>query len=93
MNHLILTSLLWLAPDARFRAERWAIRMPSSMWVKQAATAFWDAAPDAVGITSTGAEGPNRLPEALAAYRQFEAWVAGGAAPEAQPVFASAPAG
>jgi type I restriction enzyme M protein len=45
------------------------------------------AAPDAVGITSTGAEGPNRLPEVLKAYRRFEEWVAQGANPEQVPVF------
>jgi type I restriction enzyme M protein len=37
------------------------------------------AAPEQVGITATGAEGPNQLPEVLAAYRQFEAWVKAGA--------------
>lgn len=45
------------------------------------------AAPDAVGITSTGAEGPNQLPGVLKAYRQFESWVAGGAKPDSQPAF------
>jgi type I restriction enzyme M protein len=46
------------------------------------------AAPAAVGITSTGAEGPNQLPEVLVAYRKFAAWVEGGAKPVEAPVFA-----
>lgn len=45
------------------------------------------AAPDAVGITSTGAEGPNQLPAVLAAYRGFEAWVAAGANAGDTPTF------
>lgn len=45
------------------------------------------AAPDAVGITSTGAEGPNQLPDVLKAYRRFVAWVAAGASRENTPVF------
>jgi len=45
------------------------------------------AAPDAVGITSTGADGPNQLPQVLAAYRQFEAWVSAGAEAASQPTF------
>jgi hypothetical protein len=45
------------------------------------------AAPDAVGITSTGAEGPNQLPEVRKAYRRFEAWLAAGAPPAAAPTF------
>jgi type I restriction enzyme M protein len=45
------------------------------------------AAPETVGITSTGAEGPNQLPEALAAYRKFAAWVDAGAEAEQTPEF------
>jgi DNA repair protein RadC len=45
------------------------------------------AAPDAVGITSTGAEGPNRLPGVLAAYRKFADWVQRGAKQENIPAF------
>jgi len=45
------------------------------------------AAPESVGITSTGAEGPNQLPEVLAAYRKFDAWVDAGAKPEQTPEF------
>lgn len=48
------------------------------------------AAPKSVGITSTGETGenvPNELPGLLHAYRQFEAWVAAGAAPENVPDF------
>lgn len=37
------------------------------------------AAPEKVGITSTGADGPNDLPEVLRAWRMFEQWVAAGA--------------
>ena len=37
------------------------------------------AAPEAVGITSTGAEGPDELPKVLEHYRQFEKWVKAGA--------------
>jgi type I restriction enzyme M protein len=50
---------------------------------------FFTASPDAVGITSTGAEGPNQLPEVLAAYRQFEAWVKAGAKRDKMPEFAA----
>lgn len=48
------------------------------------------AAPQSVGITSTGETGegvPNELPGLLQAYREFEAWLAGGARPEAMPNF------
>ena len=45
------------------------------------------AAPETVGITSTGAEGPNQLPDALAAYRKFEAWAKAGANPGHTPEF------
>ena len=45
------------------------------------------AAPETVGITSTGAEGPNQLPEVLAAYRKFDAWVQAGAKPDQTPEF------
>jgi type I restriction enzyme M protein len=48
------------------------------------------AAPKTVGITSTGETGenvPNELPASLQAYRQFEAWLAAGAAPENTPHF------
>lgn len=46
------------------------------------------AAPEAVGITSTGAQGPDQLPDVLAAYRQFEKWVNGGAKENQRPAFA-----
>ncbi len=45
------------------------------------------AEPEAVGITSTGADGPNDLPEVVNQYRQFAAWVEAGAQPEATPNF------
>jgi len=45
------------------------------------------AEPEKVGITSTGAEGPNDLPEVVGQYRRFEAWVESGAQPEATPNF------
>jgi len=45
------------------------------------------SAPETVGITSTGAEGPNQLPEVLTAYREFDRWVQSGAKPEQQPEF------
>jgi type I restriction enzyme M protein len=46
------------------------------------------AAPEAVGITSTGAQGPDKLPDVLAAYRQFAKWVSGGAKSTDRPAFA-----
>ena len=45
------------------------------------------AAPETVGITSTGAEGPNQLPDVLAAHRRFEAWIQAGARPDETPEF------
>ncbi|MCX5822342.1 MAG: N-6 DNA methylase [Deltaproteobacteria bacterium] len=45
------------------------------------------AAPETVGITSTGAEGPNQLPDVLIAYRKFAVWVDAGAKPEEIPEF------
>ena len=45
------------------------------------------AAPENVGITSTGAEGPNRLPDVLTAYRKFSTWIDAGAKPDATPEF------
>jgi type I restriction enzyme M protein len=45
------------------------------------------ASPDTVGITSTGAEGPNQLPDVLEAYRKFVAWVQAGAKPDHTPEF------
>jgi type I restriction enzyme M protein len=48
---------------------------------------LFTAAPEKVGITSTGAEGPNQLPDVLAAYRKFGAWLAAGAKPEQAPDF------
>ena len=46
------------------------------------------AAPEEVGITSTGAQGPDQLPDVLAAYRQFEKWVNAGAKANQRPAFA-----
>jgi type I restriction enzyme M protein len=46
------------------------------------------AAPETVGITSTGAEGPNQLPEVLEAYRAFRQWLEAGADPQRIPGFA-----
>jgi len=46
------------------------------------------AAPEEVGITATGAQGPDQLPEVLAAYRQFEMWVSTGAKENQRPAFA-----
>ena len=45
------------------------------------------ASPEAVGITSTGAEGPNQLPDVLAAYRKFADWVQAGAQADQTPEF------
>ena len=48
------------------------------------------AAPQAVGITSTGETGedvPDELPTVLDAYRAFETWVKAGASPEETPDF------
>ncbi len=46
------------------------------------------AAPEEVGITSTGAQGPDQLPDVLACYRQFEKWVNAGAKENQRPAFA-----
>jgi type I restriction enzyme M protein len=46
------------------------------------------AAPEEVGITSTGAQGPDQLPDVLTAYRQFEKWVITGAREDQRPAFA-----
>ncbi|MFA5192085.1 MAG: hypothetical protein WC740_15255, partial [Verrucomicrobiia bacterium] len=46
------------------------------------------AAPEEVGITSTGAQGPDQLPDVLAAYRQFQKWVSSGAKEKQRPAFA-----
>ena len=46
------------------------------------------AAPDQVGITSTGADGPNQLPDVLKAWREFEAWSNNGANEKQKPVLA-----
>jgi type I restriction enzyme M protein len=48
------------------------------------------AAPKSVGITSTGETGdtvPNELPDLLAAYRAFAAWMAAGTKLEDRPGF------
>ena len=45
------------------------------------------AEPENVGITSTGADGPNDLPGIVKQYRQFAAWVEQGAQPEMMPNF------
>jgi type I restriction enzyme M protein len=45
------------------------------------------ASPETVGITSTGADGPNQLPDVLAAYRKFDAWVKDGTKPDQIPEF------
>jgi type I restriction enzyme M protein len=45
------------------------------------------AEPERVGITTTGAEGPNDLPEVVKQYRSFVAWAEAGAQPEAVPNF------
>lgn len=46
------------------------------------------AAPARVGVTSTGSDGPNDLPEVLQEYRAFRAWVDAGAVAADEPVFA-----
>lgn len=46
------------------------------------------AAPEQVGITATGADGPNQLPQTLDAYRVFARWVAAGAPESSAPAFA-----
>jgi type I restriction enzyme M protein len=51
----------------------------------------FSAAPETVGITSTGAEGPSQLPAVLNAYRRFEAWVQAGAAEDQTPDLADTP--
>lgn len=48
---------------------------------------FFTAAPECVGITTTGAEGPNELPDVLTAYRQFASWVKDGAKIDRMPEF------
>ncbi|MDQ1613269.1 MAG: type restriction enzyme protein [Pyrinomonadaceae bacterium] len=46
------------------------------------------AAPEQVGITATGAQGPSQLPDVLRAYRMFESWVNAGARESERPQFA-----
>jgi type I restriction enzyme M protein len=46
------------------------------------------AAPEEVGITSTGAEGPNDLPRVLEAWKVFREWLDAGAAEGKMPIFA-----
>jgi type I restriction enzyme M protein len=46
------------------------------------------AAPENVGITSTGADGPNDLPEVLDAWRAFDKWVKAGSKEDQLPSFA-----
>jgi type I restriction enzyme M protein len=46
------------------------------------------AAPERVGITSTGASGPNDLGEVLDAWRAFDTWKRAGARPQDLPDFA-----
>ncbi len=45
------------------------------------------AAPETVGITSTGADGPNDLPKVLEAWRAFDIWLKTGAKEEQMPDF------
>ena len=45
------------------------------------------AAPEMVGITSTGADGPNDLPKVLEAWRAFDKWVKAGAKNDKMPSF------
>jgi type I restriction enzyme M protein len=45
------------------------------------------AAPEEVGITSTGAEGPDQLPEVLTNYKKYETWLRDGAQQAAIPEF------
>ena len=47
------------------------------------------AAPEEVGITSTGAQGPDQLPEVLVAYRQYEQWISRGAKKSDMPKFSA----
>lgn len=46
------------------------------------------AAPEKVGITSTGADGPNDLPQVLEAWKAFDQWVKAGSKTENLPAFA-----
>ncbi len=48
------------------------------------------AAPEAVGVTATGASGRNDLPAILDDYRRFAAWVEAGAKPAREPNFGEA---
>jgi type I restriction enzyme M protein len=49
---------------------------------------IFTAAPEYVGITSTGADGPNSLPQVLAAWRAFAEWVQAGSNESNLPMFA-----
>jgi type I restriction enzyme M protein len=46
------------------------------------------AAPEKVGITSTGADGPNDLPQVLEAWQAFDKWVKAGSKNDKLPAFA-----
>ena len=46
------------------------------------------AAPEKVGITSTGADGPNDLPQVLEAWQAFDKWVKAGSKNDQLPAFA-----
>ena len=60
------------------------------MW-KEIRTALdypvFTAAPENVGITATGAEGPSDLPKVLEAWKTFAQWVRTGADEGQKPVF------
>ena len=84
--------------DALFRELRAALRAVdeahnAALWaaVREAFDyPVFVAAPEAVGITSTGETGgnvPDDLPRTLDAFRAFESWVEAGAEPEDAPDF------
>ena len=84
--------------DALFRELRTALRSldeahDAALWaaVREAFDyPVFVAAPETVGITSTGETGenvPNDLPGLLDAWRAFESWVEAGAEPEDAPDF------
>lgn len=67
--------------DAAHRAALWeAVREAFDYPV-------FTAAPETVGVTSTGDAGPSELPAVLADWRAFRAWVASGAAEDEMPAF------
>jgi type I restriction enzyme M protein len=68
--------------ELRTTLRRIDIAHNAALW-DEVRTAFdypvFTAAPESVGISSTGADGPNQLPAVLTAYRKYLCWLSAGA--------------